>query len=233
LALYAIGDLHLSLGTDKPMDVFGGPWENYIEKIKDGFLKLKDEDTIIICGDTSWAMNIKDALNDFKFIESFRGRKILLKGNHDYWWEGVGKMKRILSENNLRSIDFLHNNFFIYENFAICGTRGWFCEEECGSEHDAKIIRRECMRLESSLKDVGNIEKLCFLHYPPKTKTYECCEIIEVMQKHDVRYCAYGHLHGKGINTAFIGDYAGIYFELISADYLNFSPKLIAPPQYA
>ena len=98
MALYAIGDLHLSLGTDKPMDVFGGPWENYIEKIKDGFLKLKDEDTIIICGDTSWAMNIKEALNDFKFIESFRGRKILLKGNHDYWWEGEGKIKRILSK---------------------------------------------------------------------------------------------------------------------------------------
>ncbi len=229
MALYAIGDLHLSFGTEKPMDVFGGPWESYIEKIEYGFSKLKDEDWVIICGDISWAMNITEALDDFKFIDSFNGRKIFLKGNHDYWWEGVGKMKRILNENKLNSIDFLHNNFFIYENLAICGTRGWFYEEESDSEHDAKIIRRECMRLENSLKDTGDKEKLCFLHYPPKTKSYECSEIIEVMQKYGVRYCAYGHLHGRGINSAYIGEYAGINFELVSADYLDFIPKRIVP----
>lgn len=229
MALYAIGDLHLSLGSEKPMDVFGGPWENYIEKIEDGFSKLKDDDTIVICGDISWAMNINEALEDFSFIGGFNGSKIFLKGNHDYWWEGLGKMRRILRENGINDIDFLHNNSFNYDNLAICGSRGWFYEEESDSEHDAKIIRRECMRLESSLKEAGDREKLCFLHYPPKTKSYECSEIIEIMQKYDVRYCAYGHIHGRGINSAFIGEYAGIHFELVSADYLNFIPKLIAP----
>lgn len=227
MALYAIGDLHLSLGSDKPMDVFGGQWENYIKKIECGFSNLKDDDTVIVCGDISWAMNITEALNDFKFIDSFNGRKIFLKGNHDYWWEGVGKMKRILNENGIISIDFLHNNFFLYNNLAICGTRGWFYEEESDSEHDAKIIRRECMRLETSFKEAGDKKKLCFLHYPPKTKSYECSEIIELMQKYGVCYCAYGHLHGRGINSAYIGEYAGINFELVSADYLDFIPKRI------
>lgn len=227
MALYAIGDLHLSLGAEKPMDIFGGPWENYMEKIEYGFSALGVGDTTVICGDISWGMSIKESLDDFKLIDSFNGRKIFVKGNHDYWWESVGKMNRILRENNIKSIEFLHNNSFCYDNYAICGTRGWFYEEESDSEHDAKIIRRECLRLECSLKNAGTGEKLCFLHYPPKTKNYVCDEIMEVLHKYGVRYCAYGHLHGKGINSAFIGDYSGINFELISADYLNFTPKKI------
>lgn len=231
MALYAIGDLHLSLGTAKPMDVFGGPWDEYIKKIEYGFSKLKDEDTVVICGDISWAMNIRESLVDLKFIDGFKGRKILLKGNHDYWWESVGKMRRILNESGINSIDFMHNNFFLHENFAICGTRGWFYEEESDSEHNAKIIRRECMRLESSLKEAGERKKLCFLHYPPKTKNYECREIIETMKNYGVCYCAYGHLHGRGINSAFIGKYENINFELVSADYLNFVPRHILLPR--
>lgn len=225
MSLYAIGDLHLSLGTDKPMDVFGGRWENYVEKIKEGFSVLNDDDLTVICGDISWGMSMDETLEDFKFIDHLPGKKIILKGNHDYWWTTATKAKKFFAENDITTIDILHNNCFKYENIALCGTRGWFYEESKGNEHDKKVMNREIMRLDASLKAAGEGEKYVFMHYPPKYYNYECPEILELLRKHDVRRCIYGHIHGPGCAFAFNGMYGNAKFDLVSADYIQFEPK--------
>ena len=221
MSLYAIGDLHLSLGTDKPMDVFGGRWENYVEKIKEGFSTLNDDDLTVICGDISWGMSLDETLEDFKFIDRLPGRKIILKGNHDYWWSTATKAKNFFTEHDITTIDILHNNCFKYGNVALCGTRGWFYEESKGDEHDKKIMNREIMRLDASLK----VEKYVFLHYPPKYYNYECPEILELLRNYGVRRCIYGHIHGPGCAFAFNGMYGNAKFDLVSADYIQFEPK--------
>lgn len=225
MSLYAIGDLHLSLGTDKPMDVFGGRWENYVEKIKEGFSVLNDDDLTVICGDISWGMSMDETLEDFKFIDRLPGKKIILKGNHDYWWTTATKAKKFFAENDITTIDILHNNCFKYENIALCGTRGWFYEESKGNEHDKKVMNREIMRLDASLKTAGEGEKYVFMHYPPKYCNYECPEILELLRKYDVRRCIYGHIHGSGCAFAFNGMYGNAKFDLVSADYIQFEPK--------
>lgn len=225
MSLYAIGDLHLSLGTDKPMDVFGGRWENYVEKIKEGFSVLNDDDLTVICGDISWGMSMDETLEDFKFIDRLPGKKIILKGNHDYWWTTATKAKKFFAENDITTIDILHNNCFKYENIALCGTRGWFYEESKGNEHDKKVMNREIMRLDASLKAAGEGEKYVFMHYPPKYNNYECPEILELLRKYDVRRCIYGHIHGSGCAFAFNGMYGNAKFDLVSADYIQFEPK--------
>ena len=225
MSLYAIGDLHLSLGTDKPMDVFGGRWENYVEKIKEGFSVLNDDDLTVICGDISWGMSMDETLEDFKFTDRLPGRKIILKGNHDYWWTTATKAKKFFAENDITTIDILHNNCFKYENIALCGTRGWFYEESKGDEHDKKIMNREIMRLDASLKAAGEVEKYVFLHYPPKYYNYECPEILELLRNYGVRRCIYGHIHGSGCAFAYNGMYGNAKFDLVSADYIQFEPK--------
>ncbi len=224
MALYAIGDLHLSLSASKPMDVFGEKWRGHTEKLKQGFSALGPEDVCVLCGDLSWAMDMEGAREDFLFVHSLPGRKILLKGNHDYWWSTASKAKRFFQENGIDSIDILHNNFFPYGDYALCGTRGWFYEEEKGGEHDGKIMRREVMRLEASLKAAGDREKLVFLHYPPLYLHYECPEILALLKEHRVRLCCYGHIHGKGCAAAFNGWRDGTEYRLVSADHVNFSP---------
>ena len=225
MSLYAIGDLHLSLGTDKPMDVFGGRWENYVEKIKEGFSTLNDDDLTVICGDISWGMSLDETLEDFKFIDRLPGRKIILKGNHDYWWSTATKAKNFFTEHDITTIDILHNNCSKYGNVALCGTRGWFYEESKGDEHDKKIMNREIMRLDASLKAAGEVEKYVFLHYPPKYYNYECPEILELLRNYGVRRCIYGHIHGPGCAFAFNGMYGNAKFDLVSADYIQFEPK--------
>ena len=225
MSLYAIGDLHLSLGTDKPMDVFGGRWENYVEKIKEGFSVLNDDDLTVICGDISWGMSMDETLEDFKFIDRLPGKKIILKGNHDYWWTTATKAKKFFAENDITTIDILHNNCFKYENIALCGTRGWFYEESKGNEHDKKVMNREIMRLDASLKAAGEGEKYVFMHYPPKYYNYECPEILELLRNYGVRRCIYGHIHGPGCAFAFNGMYGNAKFDLVSADYIQFEPK--------
>ena len=225
MSLYAIGDLPLSLGTDNPMDVFGGRWENYVEKIKEGFSVLNDDDLTVICGDISWGMSMDETLEDFKFIDRLPGKKIILKGNHDYWWTTATKAKKFFAENDITTIDILHNNCFKYENIALCGTRGWFYEESKGNEHDKKVMNREIMRLDASLKAAGEGEKYVFMHYPPKYYNYECPEILELLRKYDVRRCIYGHIHGSGCAFAFNGMYGNAKFDLVSADYIQFEPK--------
>lgn len=229
MAIYAIGDLHLSFGTDKPMDIFGDSWADHPEKLKEGFSKVKDEDFVILAGDASWAMNLPQAVPDFKFIDELPGKKLILKGNHDYWWETASKTKRCFEENGITTIDILHNNAFLVENTAVCGTRGWFLDlgkEDPGS----KVYKRELGRLETSLKagKAFNAERLiCVLHYPPLYEGYECAEITQMLEEYEVECCFYGHLHGPSHRLAFENEKNGVKYKLISSDYLGFTPILV------
>ena len=229
MALYAIGDLHLCLGAPKPMDVFGGAWVGYMDKLKAGLSVIGPEDTTVLLGDLSWALSLDEALSDFRWINEIPGRKIILKGNHDYWWSTASKFYDFCQRNGFADMNILHNNHYLYGDVAICGTRGWFFEEEKSGEHDEKVFRRELMRLEASLRAAGDGEKLVFLHYPPKYKGYECKEILEILRNYGVRQCFYGHIHGAGHGLAMEGLWDGIDYRLLSADRLNFAPYRILP----
>lgn len=229
MALYAIGDLHLSLTADKPMDVFGGNWRGYMDKLRENLQVIGPEDTTVLLGDLTWGMSMEDALEDFRFIENIPGKKIILKGNHDYWWTTAAKFRKFCAQHEFETMQVLNNNFFEYGDIAICGTRGWFYEEEKHGEHDAKIFNRELGRLETSLKLAGEKEKYCFLHYPPKYGTYHCQEILDLMKRYGVTRCYYGHLHGESHRLAWRQPWDGIEFHLVAADYLNFMPQLVIP----
>ena len=223
MALYAIGDTHLSLGSDKPMDVFGGGWTGYVEKLQAGFEDIQPEDTVVLCGDLSWGMSLEEAREDFAFLNELPGRKVMLKGNHDYWWNTASKMNKFFQENGFDTLNILHNNCILYGDVALCGTRGWFYEEDRG-EHSAKVFNRELMRLEASLKAAGEREKLCFLHYPPLYQGYRCQEIIDLMERYEVKRCYYGHLHGGSHRLAIAGQVGSVEYHLVAADYLGFCP---------
>ncbi|MCL2408052.1 MAG: metallophosphoesterase [Oscillospiraceae bacterium] len=228
MSLYAIGDLHLSLGSDKPMDVFGGGWSNYIEKIKAGFSHLESEDVCVLCGDTSWGMSLEESLEDFCFLNQLPGRKIILKGNHDYWWGTATKLRSFFEQNGIDNIDILHNNSFVYEGTAICGTRGWLIDSESDAEQNSKIMAREVSRLRMSLESADDaLDKFCFFHYPPRFKNMVCQDIIDVMNEHCVKNCWYGHIHGSGHRFAVQGEAEGIFYEMVSADFAGFAPKKI------
>ena len=224
MALFAIGDLHLSLGADKPMDVFGGAWDGYVDKLRAGLSIIGPEDTTVLCGDLSWGMDLEAALPDFRFISAIPGRKILLKGNHDYWWSTAKKFYAFCRQYELENMELLHNCCFFYGDLAICGTRGWIYEEDKDGEHDEKVFRRELGRLETSLKAAGEVEKYCFLHYPPRYRGYECPELIALMERYGVRQCCYGHLHGGSHKLAVQGLHGGVDYRMVSADYLGFRP---------
>ncbi len=227
MALFAIGDLHLCLGAPKPMDVFGGAWIGYMQKLQQGIAQIGPDDTTILLGDLSWALDLKDAKEDFAWIDRIQGRKIILKGNHDYWWSTAAKFYKFCQENDFSNQFILNNNHYEYDGWAICGTRGWFYEEERSGDHDEKVFKRELLRLEASLKSAGTLPKMVFLHYPPKYKGYECPEILELLKRYDVRKCYYGHLHGPSHALALEGLWDGVEYRLVSADRLNFSPVRI------
>ena len=224
MALWAIGDLHLSLGADKPMDIFGGAWVGYMDKLREGLSVIGPEDTTVLLGDLSWALDLQQAKADFAFIDAIPGRKIILKGNHDYWWNTATKFRKFCETNGFADQHILNNNFYEYGDIAICGTRGWFYEEDRSGEHDEKVFKRELIRLETSLKAAGERNKMVFLHYPPRYKGYECKEILELLEKYEVRRCFYGHLHGGSHNLAMEGLWNGTEFRLVAADYLKFKP---------
>ncbi len=224
MALYAIGDLHLCLGALKPMDVFGGAWVGYMDKLRQGLSVIGPEDTTVLLGDLSWALDLSQAKADFSFINEIPGRKIILKGNHDYWWSTASKFYKFCAENGFEDQFILNNNHYTYNDWAICGTRGWFFEEERSGGHDEKVFRRELMRLEASLQSAGEMEKIVFLHYPPKYKGYECPQILELLEKYHVRQCFYGHLHGPSHGLAMEGLWNGVEYRLVSADRLYFRP---------
>ena len=229
MALYAIGDLHLSFGADKPMDIFGGSWIGYLDKLREGLSVIKPEDTTVLLGDLSWALDLAQAKADFEFINEIPGRKIILKGNHDYWWSTASKFYKFCEESGFSNQFILNNNHYEYDGYAICGTRGWFFEEDHGSEHDEKVFKRELLRLEASLKSAGDLPKMVFLHYPPKYKGYECGEILQLLQRYDVRRCFYGHLHGPSHALAMEGIWDGVDFKLVAADKLDFKPYKVLP----
>ena len=226
MALYAIGDTHLSFGSNKPMDVFGSGWTGYVERLRQGFEIVAPEDTVVLCGDLSWGMSLEEAREDFAFLNALPGQKVILKGNHDYWWTTAAKFRRFCEEKGIKSLELLHNNCAFYGDYALCGTRGWFLEEE-QKPHNAKVLAREVLRLETSLQAAGEKPILCFLHYPPIYQGYQCPEILAVLEKYHVEQCCYGHLHGPTIRRRLEGKRGETEFSLISADYLGFVPKKI------
>lgn len=227
MALYALADLHLAFGVDKPMDIFGGKWEGYMNKLEESLCVLREGDTIVIPGDFCWALDLEHAKPDFEFISRFPGRKLFVKGNHDYWWTTVSKFTKFCRENDFSDMHLLHNTCFFYEDLALCGTRGWFFEEEQEGSHDEKVFRRELIRLEASLKAAGENEKYCFLNYPPRYRGYTCPEILDLLQRYDVKRCYYGHLHGDSHKLALEDSFGGICYTLIASDRVDFRPVLI------
>ncbi len=223
MALYALSDLHLPLGNNKPMDIFGDNWSNYVERIKEEWTKLvKDEDVVIINGDFSWATYVTDALEDFKFLAALPGIKLLSKGNHDYWWETKAKLNAFLSENKLENIHFIHNSTYMYEGYAICASRGWITPSDKDfKKSDEKMYNRELGRLRLSLK-AGQMEKpkglIAALHYPPEDG------FLEILDEFNVKYCIYGHLHGRQA-TGHIPKRDN--YILVSSDYRQFKPVKI------
>ena len=212
MSIYAIGDLHLSFDTSKPMDIFGDNWKDHENKIKNDWIeKVKQDDLVLLPGDFSWAMNLKDTYKDFCYLNELPGKKILLKGNHDYWWNSLKKLNEYIEENNFKDIYFLHNNSYEVEGKIIAGTRGW--NLSLLNEEDKTIINRELIRLELSIQDGikkygEDKEIIVCMHYPPTNKELlENSEFIKIMQKYGVKKCIYGHLHGEALADVVEGKY--------------------------
>ncbi|KAJ49339.1 hypothetical protein BD780_004082 [Clostridium tetanomorphum] len=224
MAIYAISDFHLAFTSDKPMDIFGDNWYKHEEKIKENWLKtIEDEDTVLIAGDISWSMKIKEGMMDLEWIHNLPGRKILVKGNHDYWWTSITKLNNLYDD-----MKFIQNNYFPYEDYAICGTRGWICPGgDKFTAQDEKIYKRELIRLRLSLdsaKKDGFNKFIVMLHYPPINDKCDGTEFIEIFREYNVQIVVYGHLHDVNKDKVFEGNKDGIQYMLTSCDYLDFKP---------
>lgn len=231
MAIFAISDLHLSLGGEKPMSVFGSRWENYTDKMLQNWNSIvKDDDLVIIPGDISWATYIEDALPDFKYIHSLNGKKLIFKGNHDYWWTTSAKMKAFLESHGFDSIEILQNKAYVFDNIAICGTRGWTIPSSVASPEDKKIFEREKQRLILSLEDAVSKKPdniIVATHYPPVEKGQSVSDFLSIMREYGVEKCIFGHLHAASHAIAPIGNFSGIQLNLVACDYLDFMPLLL------
>ena len=222
MAIYAISDFHLSLGIEaKPMDVFGTHWTNYVDRLKENWLNvIKEDDVVLMAGDFSWSTYLEDSKPDFEFLESLPGKKILLKGNHDYWWTTLKKLNEFIEENDFKSISFVYNNSIELENAVVCGTRYWAHEEAYDNE---KIFNRECERAKISLKSIqetANKKPIIFMtHYAPDERIIDC------VKDFGIKYWIYGHIHSNYEEN--IVNIPGIETYLTSCDYLNFKPLRI------
>lgn len=226
MSLFAIADVHLSFGEDKPMDIFHG-WQDYVQRLEQNWRRVVEPgDTVVLPGDISWAMRLADTEADFGFLNDLPGEKILLKGNHDLWWETMKKMNAFLNEKAFSHLKFLHNNAYEAGSYALCGSRGWSFEED---GEDKRILLREAGRLKMSLQAAEKTgkEPIAFLHYPPILADRRCEEILEVLHAYGVRRCYYGHLHGPALQSAFNGEADGIFYRVVSCDALQFCPLLI------
>ena len=236
MSIFALADLHLSLTVNKPMNIFGARWSDHAEKIKKNWCAIvKEDDTVIIPGDISWAIDYYEAVEDFKFIDSLPGKKLLGKGNHDYWWGTMAKNRSFCENNGFKTIDFLFNNAYKVENCIVCGTRGWYVDEKLQSTTNdveyQKIVLREAARLKTSLEAAkqlkeGNEEILVFFHFPPVFNSFVCDEFVNILLEYEIKNCYFGHIHGN-YTVPKTAEYKGITFHLISADYLNFVPVII------
>jgi len=232
--LYVLSDTHLSFKTDKPMDVFGSRWKDHTAKIEYFWKRtLTENDSIVIGGDVSWGISLDEAKEDLLFLSSLPGQKILLRGNHDYWWSSLKKMTAFLEENGINNIKFIQNDSLVCEDFVLCGSRGWYNDtsnapRECDHE---KIVKREAMRLEMSLRhslQFEGKERLAFLHFPPVFGDFIFRNVIDLLHSYDVKRCYYGHIHGV-YNLPSEHIFEGITFHLCSSDFLDFRPKAILP----
>ncbi len=224
MSLFAIADLHLSLGVDKPMDVFPG-WAGYVEKLEKNWREnVRPEDTVVVAGDISWGLDISEAKEDFAFLDQLPGTKILLKGNHDLWFSTKTKVEKFFAENGFSTLKILFNNAYEYGDRAICGTRGWM-----NDPIEKKVLLRECGRLRMSLEEGKKFgkEPLVFLHYPPVFGGGESYEILDVLLEYGIRQVYYGHIHGYSSGYAINGIRNGIDFRLISCDFVQFNPVKI------
>jgi len=225
LALFAIGDLHLSFALEKPMDIFGDQWENHTERVKKAWLEMiKDTDTVLIPGDVSWALTLEEACLDLEWLNALPGRKILVKGNHDYWWQSIGKLKDAHP-----NLCFIQNSFSTFEDYAICGTRGWLCPNDTNfTKHDQKIYEREILRLELSLEQAAKekwAKRIIMMHYPPTNEKHEVSGFIQLAEAYGVERVIYAHLHGKNYYRAGLqGLKNGVEYHLVSCDYLQCKP---------
>lgn len=225
MALYAISDLHLALNIDKPMDIFGQKWEKHHEKIKENWLEIvKEEDTVLIAGDISWSMIAQESKMDLEWIHNLPGRKILIRGNHDYWWGSITKLNAMYDD-----MDFIQNNFFVYEDWAICGTRGWIVEgtERKFTDHDKKIFEREKIRLNLSIeeaKKAGYEKIIVMIHYPPTSETLKNSDFTEMFREYGVSKVVYGHLHNAKAEWILNGVRDDIEYILTSCDFIDFKP---------
>ncbi len=229
MAVFVLADLHLSFSTNKPMDIFGSLWENHAEKIKEYWnYMVQPCDTVVVPGDISWAMNVDDAIEDFRFINELNGKKIIMKGNHDYWWQSMKKLGEFVAEHGFDTVSFLHNSAVIAENIVVCGSRGWCCESSPSAE-DRKIIAREAIRFDLSISEAkklrgeSDMEIVAFSHYPVILPGDETSPILEVLVKNDIKRLYYGHLHGVR-ESQLITSAGGVALELVSADYRHFTP---------
>ena len=234
--VYVLSDLHLGTSVDKPMDVFGDAWDAHQEKIKRNWHSIVGaDDTVFLPGDISWGIDLVEALADFRFLHELPGKKILSKGNHDYWWSTVGKTAKALADAGIDSIDFLHNNAFFLEGKVFCGTKGYLHDLDETDDYNNRISQRERERFSRSLQ-AGQVLReqydrdaplIALLHYPPITKHQRNDLILELLKKHGVSRCYYGHIHGAGKHAALTGVYEQIELHLVSADAVDFCPQKV------
>ena len=242
MSLFVMADLHLSNTVNKPMDVFGSRWTDHMSKIKKNWTSVvTDDDTVIIPGDITWAIDYDEAYEDFKFINELPGKKLLGKGNHDYWWGTMAKNRSFVEKYGFSSIDFLYNNAYKVEDYIVCGTRGWYVDEklQSGNTKDVeyqKIVSREAQRLRMSLDEAVKLREnnesiLVFFHFPPVFNSFVCEELVEILLEYDIKNCYFGHIHGTYAIPR-TTNYKGIDFTIISSDYSNFVPMIVAPYDY-
>lgn len=234
MSAYVISDLHLSTNADKSMEVFGPRWLNYTERLKKNWNAVVEEnDTVIIPGDISWGLTLEDAIPDLLFLEQLNGKKIIGKGNHDFWWQTLSKIKNTFELHKIESIEILYNNAFVVENFIACGTRGWYNGDKqiitTNPVDNQKIINRETIRLQLALQQAKMLLQktglpiIVFLHFPPVWCDQICNEILNVLHEFEIKKCYFGHIHGAtDAPKNFTHD--GIDFSLISSDHVNFTP---------
>lgn len=235
MSIFAISDLHLSLGCDKPMDIFGSRWINYTDRMCRNWNKVvRDEDYVIIPGDISWATYIEDSVADFDYINNLKGRKVLLKGNHDYWWTTSSKMRKFFDANKFDTIDFIQNDAYIMESggrrIAVCGSRGWVTPSPNSDGENRKIYEREKQRFLLSVQAAERAhpdEIIGAMHYPPLEQGKEGSPFLDIMRQYNIKLCIYGHLHAASHMSAPKGVFGGVDLKLVSCDYLDFLPKLI------